>query len=656
MLVSKKRYTSLLNELLECRFEKDATQKKLAESTAVINSLQEKESSLKVLFEKVEQIKNFVIKDENLNDDVLNRIEIGTEKLNLLTKEVSDEDNGLKVCKTVINLFSVLLESVLENEKVEKKLAESNRIIKALQEKEIVIEALREKEEQLKDSVIKNGELNDDLLNRIEVWTEKLDLLMKEVRIEDGKLKNYSLATNEAESKYKDAKIVQLSQLIKIRSCRLELQKISEMVLEQSNAIHMKVKENEIKLSNRLTKEIKNKKARLLKMEAAIRKTNNELSRKESLLEEISELRKKVVFMREELQLQEVGFYKNVFHFFTTEQYKEELEFNNEKQKEMIKNKKVVFEGTAWTINGSEREGRKLTNDNVKSMIRSFNIDCDNAIHNLRYSNIIATEKRIRKSFETINKLNIRNTLSIEDGFLRLKIEEMQLVYERLKFEQEEKETLRGLKEEERERKRVEKEIQEKFNELNSKEKELEKQLTVLNREYVKSKGQNEHLLPQIKEVEDNIELVHKKREEVNNRMEIGKSGYVYVISNIGAFGEDVYKIGMTRRLEPMDRIRELSAASVPFGYDVHAMILTDDAPRLENHLHNALHDNRVNMVNNRKEFFNVNINEIKQEVFSIVGKSVVFKDYPTATQYYETMAIKNAMAIANKEVSSLYY
>ncbi|MBE1556007.1 DUF4041 domain-containing protein [Sporosarcina limicola] len=654
MFVSKKRYTNLLNELLECKFEKDATEKKLEESTAIIKALQEKEIILEVLTKKEKQLKDSVVKSGGLNDDLMNRIEVGTEKLDLLMKEVRNEEGKLKNYRQAIDEAGAKYK--LEKDNVEKKLAESNEIIKVLQGNENVLEALMKKEEQLKDSVMKNGDLNDDLMNRIEVGTERLGLLTKGVSNVEKRLEDYRLILNETESKCKSTQVVQLSQLMKIRSYQLELQQISETVLKQSNTIHMKVRKNEIKLSNRLTKEIKNKKTTLLKLEAAIRNANNEYSRKESLLKEISELKKKVIFMREELQLQEVGFYKNVFHFFTTEQYKEELEFNNEKQKEMIKNKKVVYEGTTWTINGSEREGRKLANDNVKSMIRSFNIDCDNAIHNLRYSNIIATEKRIRKSFETINKFNKRSTLSIEDGYLRLKLEEMQLVYERLEFEQEEKETLRVLKEEERERKQVEKEIQEKFNELNSREKELEKQLKVLNGEYAKSKGQSDHLLPQIQEVEDNISLVHKKREEVNNRLEIGKSGYVYVISNIGAFGEDVYKIGMTRRLEPLDRIRELSAASVPFGYDIHAMILTDDAPSLENHLHNALHDNRVNMVNNRKEFFNVNINEIKQEVFSIIGKSVVFKDYPTATQYYETMAIKNAMAIVNKEASSLYY
>lgn len=554
------------------------------------------------------------------------------------------------------SLLNELLEFRLEKDKIKKELVESNTIIKSLKEKEISIETLSKKEKQIKDSILENKIVFNDLLDHIENGTKKLNELNTEVSNTEKKLKDYKHIINETITKYKQSKIMQLGQLIKTRSYQLEQKRNSNDMLEQLNTIYANRRKNEIKLSNRLEKEIENKKTRLSKIESSIRKANNELSQKDLLLKEISDLKKKIILMREEFELQEVGFYKNVFPFLTTEQYKEELEFNNEKQKELINSKNVVFEGTKWTVNGSKREGQKLTNANIKFMIRSFNIDCDNAVSSLKYSNLLTVEKRIRKSFETINKLNKDNSLTIVDEFLRLKLEEMELVYELFEFQQEEKEKLSALKEEERERKRVEKEIQEKFNELKSRERELEKQLNVLNNEYVKSKGQDNSLLPQIKEVEDNIALVHKKREEIRSRLEIGKSGFVYIISNIGSLGEDIFKIGMTRRLEPLERIRELSAAAVPFGYDIHAMILTDNAPKLETHLHNIFKEQRVNMVNNRKEFFNVNIDRIKEEVFSVIGKDVVFEDHPRATQYYETLAIKNAIAIVNKEVNSLYH
>ena len=119
------------------------------------------------------------------------------------------------------------------------------------------------------------------------------------------------------------------------------------------------------------------------------------------------------------------------------------------------------------------------------------------------------------------------------------------------------------------------------------------------------------------------------------------KAGYVYVISNIGAFGENVYKIGMTRRLDPQDRIDELGDASVPFNFDVHVMIFSDDAPALESALHRAFEDKKVNMVNQRREFFNVSLEEIKKVIKEHFDKTVEFIDVPDAEQYRISQKIK---------------
>jgi len=117
------------------------------------------------------------------------------------------------------------------------------------------------------------------------------------------------------------------------------------------------------------------------------------------------------------------------------------------------------------------------------------------------------------------------------------------------------------------------------------------------------------------------------------------KRGHVYIISNIGSFGENVYKIGMTRRLEPTDRVKELGDASVPFQFDIHAMIYSDEAPTLENELHKAFTNKKVNMLNNRKEFFNVTIDEIEEKVGEI-GIAAEFSKLPEAMEYRETLAI----------------
>jgi len=124
------------------------------------------------------------------------------------------------------------------------------------------------------------------------------------------------------------------------------------------------------------------------------------------------------------------------------------------------------------------------------------------------------------------------------------------------------------------------------------------------------------------------------------------KSGHVYVISNIGSFGDNVYKIGMTRRLEPLDRVKELGDASVPFIFDVHAMIYSDDAPALENSLHKLFDSQRVNLVNSRKEFFKVTLEEIELQAKK-TSSSVEFIKTAEAKDYNESKAIR--MQLQNK-------
>ena len=113
------------------------------------------------------------------------------------------------------------------------------------------------------------------------------------------------------------------------------------------------------------------------------------------------------------------------------------------------------------------------------------------------------------------------------------------------------------------------------------------------------------------------------------------------MISNIGAFGENVYKIGMTRRLDPQDRVDELGDASVPFDFDVHAMIFSDDAPRLEAALHNAFEDRKLNFVNQRREFFRVSLDEIKKVVKENYDRSVEFVELAPAEQYRESIKLR---------------
>ena len=143
-----------------------------------------------------------------------------------------------------------------------------------------------------------------------------------------------------------------------------------------------------------------------------------------------------------------------------------------------------------------------------------------------------------------------------------------------------------------------------------------------------------------IKELEDRLRQLEADKATVLEREANARAGYVYIISNIGSFGENVYKIGMTRRLEPMDRIRELGSASVPFEFDVHAMIFSDDAPSLETALHQTFEKQSVNRVNLRKEFFRASLDDIEVVVKEKYNNTVIFTRIPVAKEYNETIAI----------------
>ena len=155
---------------------------------------------------------------------------------------------------------------------------------------------------------------------------------------------------------------------------------------------------------------------------------------------------------------------------------------------------------------------------------------------------------------------------------------------------------------------------------------------------------ENAELIKKKKEIENQLVEIEKALQNIDYREANQRAGYVYIISNIGAFGENIYKIGMTRRLDPQDRVDELGDASVPFNFDVHAMIFSDDAPALENALHHAFEDRKVNMVNQRREFFNVTLDEIKDVVKKNFDKTVEFIDIPDAEQYRVSQKMKGTI------------
>lgn len=373
--------------------------------------------------------------------------------------------------------------------------------------------------------------------------------------------------------------------------------------------------------------------------EALASKREKETAKYENRLHDleskIESAKKDLVETEESVLMQSFALYKPHYSFANSTGYKEALDRIRTKQKELIKSGSAVTGSKSWSVNGDLKKGAKMVSDMQKLLLRAFNLECDDVIDRVKFNNIEAAEKRIQSSFSSISKLGTICDVAITGKYRDLKIEELHLAHEYQVEKQNEKEHLKQIRAEERERAKLEKEIEEARKKIEKEEKHYTNALRNIDKQ-IKSADPADvpALLEKKAEMEGRIAELNASREEIDYRVANQKAGYVYIISNIGAFGEGVYKIGMTRRLDPMDRVDELGDASVPFDFDVHALIFSDDAPALEAALHRAFEDRKLNMVNTRREFFRVSLDEIKAVVKKNFDKTVEFIDVPPAEQY----------------------
>ncbi|EOG6176922.1 TPA: DUF4041 domain-containing protein [Clostridium perfringens] len=419
---------------------------------------------------------------------------------------------------------------------------------------------------------------------------------------------------------------------------------------KENNELKEEIKELK-KLLNPEQQEIANLVKEIDKLKLEKDKISKEVdklfSKKQELSNKIKLKKKDLILLDDEILMQEFGLYKPIYDFESSEKYKQAIDNLRVVQKEMIKNKSAVIYSNNWTVDGSKAKGRKMTNDNIKQIIMAFNIECDNLIAKVKYNNIQSIQKRIEKTFERLNKLNESNQVRLTSKYLECKLSELKLVHEYQVKKQEEKEEQKRIREELREEAKLKKELEEAKKNTLKDITHFENALSKLN-EQLKSNNLSDEEIKNLQlkkeELEKNIDNLNLSLKDIDYRQENQRAGYVYIISNIGAFGKDVYKIGMTRRLEPMDRIDELGDASVPFNFDVHAMIFADDAPKLENALHKAFENKKLNMVNQRREFFNVTLEEIEKVVKENFDKTVEFKKEPEAEQFRQSLKIKDTV------------
>jgi hypothetical protein len=335
------------------------------------------------------------------------------------------------------------------------------------------------------------------------------------------------------------------------------------------------------------------------------------------------------------LSFAEMGVYAPHFEFRDSEQFKAAIVGVRENQKAMISAKVAVTCPVEWAVDGSKAKGRTMTNRSIRLTLRAFNGECDAAIANARWNNVNAMEKRILRAREQIEKLNESSKIYIYGEYVNLKLQELYLVHEyreKQKLEREERaEALRIARDEQKLLRDLEQaEEQERYYASLLEEAQTEAAL--------RSGPQLHAYAQKIERLERDLSAAHSKAERAKALAEQTRSGYVYIISNVGSFGEGIVKIGMTRRLDPMDRVRELGDASVPFVFDTHAIIYSDDAPTLERALHDRFESTRINTQNFRKEFFRASISEVESHVAELAPRAQFFRDIE-AQEYRETLS-----------------
>jgi hypothetical protein len=335
------------------------------------------------------------------------------------------------------------------------------------------------------------------------------------------------------------------------------------------------------------------------------------------------------------------GVYQPTYNFDGLEKYKAAFDQLYEQEKQLLKAGKAIECSTEWTVEGSKAKGKRMIEQQLKLMLMAFNGECDSLIAKVRFDNIARVEEKIRSVFTVINKLGQEKQCAISDTYFDLKIRELRLVHEFQERKQAEKEEQRAIAEQMREEERARRELEKAQIDAEREAERYAKALEKARAEAANSTGEKQSKMQlEIERLSQLLAEATAQKERAKSQAELTRSGYVYIISNIGAFGENVYKIGMTRRLDPMDRVIELSDASVPFPFDVHAMIYTEDAPGLENALHKSFHARRLNMVNLKKEFFHVSLDEIAK-LASIHKADVHFTLAAEAADWRKSQAIR---------------
>jgi hypothetical protein len=334
-----------------------------------------------------------------------------------------------------------------------------------------------------------------------------------------------------------------------------------------------------------------------------------------------------VIVLDDEQILQDVGIYRYHHPLENASAYRERLDDLGARIADLVRAGNAIEMSSSFSFDNSLAKGRKMTSDLGKLMLRAYNAEVDNSLRSLRAGNVVTATRRVEASRAAIKKLGAMMQMHIGDAFHALRLEEIELTSDYLMKKQEEREAALEERARLREERKVAAELEEERAKLNKERSHLVNALEAL-----RSSGSSDIELEQrLAELDDAITQNDLRAANI-------RAGYVYIISNRGAFGADVVKIGLTRRLEPLDRVNELGGASVPFRFDVHGLFFSEDAVTLEAELHEHFAPNRLNHANARKEFFFASPSEVHEVLVSKIGNLLEFTEHAESTEYMQSV------------------
>lgn len=335
-----------------------------------------------------------------------------------------------------------------------------------------------------------------------------------------------------------------------------------------------------------------------------------------------------VVELSDQRVLQDVGIYRYHHPLEDAAAYQDRLADINARIDQLVRAGQAVLAADLFTFDGSLAKGRRMVGSLSRLMLRAYNAEADNCVRSLRSGNIFTAKKRLENAMRAIEKLGVIMEMRVNPDYHQRRVEELELTADYQMKVQEERERAREERELLREQRRAEQELAAERERLEKEKAHYENVLAAL-----RAKGDD----AAAGELAGRLADIERAIEANDYRIANIRAGYIYVISNVGALGANIVKIGMTRRLEPKDRVRELGDASVPFLYDTHALFFADDAVRLENELHKAFAHRRVNFVNARREFFFATPAEVRDVLMQKVGDLLEFTEEPEAAEYYQS-------------------